>query len=203
MGTVQRDSTYRGAFPVAAGWYSMEVRARHEDRWTIATVERVGVGEVFVVVGHSVAHGGEIDFPGAEDDRVSTIALQPGGTESKWRYGFTGDPRYLPEKDEAKLFANYGTWIEQARKDAGFPNLAVVVNRQSPPDALGQIRRVQERMINEFPNCFPGPDYDTLDKQGKVDGIHLSESGARKAAQLWGDALDVNFFKTAVPLPPK
>ena len=61
------------------------------------TVERVGVGEVFVVVGHSVAHGGDINLPGAQDDRVNTIALPPGDTESKWHYKFTGDPRFLPE----------------------------------------------------------------------------------------------------------
>ncbi len=304
---VQSDFSYRGSVPVPAGWYSMEVRAHHDDQSTVATVERVGVGEVFVVVGHSVAHGGEINLPGAQDDRVNTIALPPGDTESKWQYTFTGDPRFLPEavgthfgsnvqpapagsgtyfwaafaehvaeqqnvpvlilnaafggtslehwaksargepfehsfvdssirmpyirlehaltkycagtglrailadqgqndwpeKDENKLIANYEAWIKQARKDAGFPNLAVVVNRQSPPDAFGQIRRVQERMINDFPNCFPGPDYDTLDKEDKVDGIHLSESGERKAAQLWADAVDANFFKTAVPLPAK
>ncbi|MEJ6579835.1 MAG: sialate O-acetylesterase [Akkermansiaceae bacterium] len=307
LGVVRPDSTYEGSLSVAAGWYSMEVRARHDDQWTVATVERVGVGEVFVVVGHSVAHGGEINLPGAQDDRVSTIALPPGDTESKWRYKFTGDPRFLPEavgthfgsnvqpapagngtyfwaafaehvaneqnvpvlilnaafggtsldhwaksargesfdhsfvkssirmpyirlehaltkycavtglrailadqgqndwpeKDEAKLIANYEAWIEQARKDTGFPNLALVVNRQSPPDAFGQIRRVQERMINEFPNCFPGPDYDTLDKQDKVDAIHLSESGAQKVARLWANALDADFYKTAAPLPPK
>jgi hypothetical protein len=60
-----------------------------------------------------------------------------------------------PERDEDKIFANYRAWIEQARKDAGFPRLAVVVNRQSPPDGFGQIRRVQDRVIREHPFCFP------------------------------------------------
>ncbi len=307
VGTAQADSTYRGSITVAAGWYSLEVRARGEGHSATATVERVGVGEVFVVVGHSVAHGGAINLPGAEDDRVSTIALPEGDMESKWQYRFTGDPRFLPdtvgrhfdsnvqpapagngtylwaafadhiarsqnvpvlirnaafggpslehwaksargepfthpfvdstirmpyirlehtlkkycaitglrailadqgqndwpEKDENKIVANYQAWIGQARKDTGFPNLAVVVNRQSPPDGFGQIRRVQERMIKGYPGCFPGPDYDTLDKEDTVDKVHLSESGARKAAQLWATALDANFFKAAVPLPAK
>lgn len=307
LGNVRPDFTYQGRMAVAAGWYGMEVRARHEDRWVVATVARVGVGEVFLVVGHSVAHGGEINLPGAQDDRVSTIALPPGDRESQWRYQSTGDPRFLPpavgshfssgvqpapagrgtyfwaafaeqvareqdvpvlllnaafggtnlehwarsargesfehsfvnaslrmpyirlkhaltrycavtglrailadqgqndwsEKDPEKLLANYQAWIQQARQDAGYPALAVVVNRQSPPDGPGLVRPVQERMIQGFPNYFPGPDYDTLVAADRYDRIHLSEAGARKAAHLWAAALDTNFFRTAIPLPPR
>ncbi len=307
LGAVQPDSSYRGKLTVAAGWYSLEVRARGDGQAATATVERVGVGEVFVVVGHSVAHGGPINLPGAEDDRVSTIALPPGDMESKRQYKFTGDARFLPpavgahfgsevqpapagsgtyfwatfaehvakaqnvrvlllnaalggtslehwaksargepfqhpfvisairmpyvrlehaltkycavtgvrailadqgqndwpETDENKILANYQAWIAQARKDASSPTLAVVVNRQSPPDGFGQIRRVQERMIKEYPYCFPGADYDTLKKEDTTDRIHLSESGERKAARLWADALDANFFKAAMPVPAK
>ncbi|MCW3052971.1 MAG: hypothetical protein JWN14_2141 [Chthonomonadales bacterium] len=79
----------------------------------------------------------------------------------------------------------------------------MVVNRQSPPDGFGQIRRVQERMIKEVPNCFPGADYDTLAKEDTVDRVHLSESGEKKAARLWAEALNVHFFNTAMPLLPK
>ena len=307
LGTVQPDFSYRGKLTAAAGWYSLEVRARGEGNAATATVERVGVGEVFVVVGHSVAHGGDINLPGATDDRVNTIALPAGDMELQRRYKFSGEARFLPEtvgrhyeanvqpaptgrgtyfwaafaehvaqaqnvpvlllnaafggtslehwaksargepfqhpfvissirmpyiqlehaltkycavtglrailadqgqndwpeKDENKITANYQAWIEQARQDAGFPNLAVVVNRQSPPDGFGQIRRVQERMIREYPHCFPGADYDTLGKEDTVDRIHLSESGARKAARLWADALNADFFKAAEPLAPK
>ena len=303
LGMVQPDSTYRGSLTVAAGWYSLDVRARGAGHSATASVERVGVGEVFVVVGHSVAHGGAINLPGAVDDRVSTIGLRPGDVESQWHYKFTGDPRFLPdtvgrhfdssvqpapagngtyfwaafaehvaksqnvpvlilnaafggtsldhwaksargesfthpfvmssirmpyirlehalkkycavtglrailadqgqndwpEKDENKILANYQAWIAQARKDTGFPNLAVVVNRQSPPDGFGQIRRVQDRMIKEVPYCFAGPDYDTLEKEDTVDKVHLSTSGARKAAQLWANALDEKFLKAAAP----
>ncbi|MEO8351884.1 MAG: sialate O-acetylesterase, partial [Chthoniobacteraceae bacterium] len=283
LGKVQADGSYQGKLPASAGWYSLEVRARNNENSAEATVSRVGVGEVFVVVGHSVAHGGQINLPGAEDDRVNTIALPAGDMESQRQYKFTGDPRFLPEavgshfdsnvqpapagigtyfwaafaeqvaksqnvpvlilnaafggtslehwaksargepfdhpfvkssigmpyirlehalkkyvsitglrailadqgqndwpeKDTEKIFANYRAWIEQARKDANFPNLAVVINRQSPPDGFGQIRPVQERVIEEVPFCFPGPDYDTLDPQDTVDKVHLSESGER------------------------
>lgn len=304
LGTVQPDFSYHGRLVAAAGWYSLEVRARGDGNVATASVERVGVGEVFVVVGHSVAHGGSINLPGATDDRVSTIALPAGDMESQRRYRTTGDPQSLPvpmgthfdshvqpapagngtyfwatfaehvaraqnvpvlllnaafggtslehwaksargesfehpfvkssirmpyirlehaltrygavtglrailadqgqndwpERDEQKIIANYQAWIDQARKDAGFPNLAVVVNRQSPPDGFGQIRRVQDRMIKDYPHCFPGPDYDTLAREDTTDRIHLSESGATKAARLWAEALDANFFRTAVPL---
>ncbi len=307
LGTVQSDYRYQGKLIAAAGWYSLEVRVRGEGITSIASVERVGVGEVFVVVGHSVAQGGHINLPGAEDDRVSTIALPAGDMESQRRYKLTGDPRFLPktvgthfdsnvqpapagrgtyfwaafaeqvareqnvpvlllnaafggtslehwaksasgesfehsfvissirmpyiqlehaltkyctvtglrailadqgqndwpEKDESKIIANYKAWIDQARKDSDFPNLAVVVNRQSPPDSFGQIRRVQDHMIKEHPYCFPGPDYDTLFKEDTTDKVHLSETGAKKAARLWADALDADFFKAAISLLPK
>ena len=306
LGTVQSDFRYRGKVMAAAGWYSLEVRARGDGNSATTAVERVGVGEVFLVVGHSVAHGGQINLPGAEDDRVSTIALPAGDMESQRRYTLTGDPRFLPEavgrhfdsnvqpapagngtyfwatfaehvartqnvpvlllnaafggtnlehwaksargepfehpfvissvrmpyirlehaltkycsvtglraiiadhgqndwpeKDEEKILANYKAWIDQARLDTGFPNLAVVVNRQSPPDGFGQIRRIQDRMIKEYPYCFPGADYDTLAKEDTTDKVHLSEAGAIKAARLWADALNADFFKAAVPLPP-
>jgi hypothetical protein len=307
LGPVQPDFTYRGRLTAAAGWYTLEVRARGGDHAASATVERVGVGEVFLVVGHSVAHGGQINLPGAADDRVSTIALPAGDQATQRRYQLTGDPQFLPpavgtqygdgiqpspagrgtyfwaafaervaraqnvpvlllnaafggtslehwaksargepfphpfvnsalrmpyirlehalkkygavtglrailadqgqndwpERDEAKILANYRAWIDQARRDTGFPELAVVVNRQSPPDGFGQIRRVQERIIREHPHCFPGADYDILAREDTTDKIHLSESGAKKAARLWAEALGPDFFKAALPLLPK
>jgi xylan 1,4-beta-xylosidase len=307
VGTVEPDSRYHGRLTVPAGWYSLQVRAGAAGRSAAASVDRFGVGEVFVVVGHSVAHGGSINLPGAADDRVSTVALPAGDMESQRRYKTTGDARFLPEptgthfgsgvqpaptgrgayfwaafgenvakqqnvpvlvlnaayggtslehwaksargeafdhsfvkssirmpyvqlehaitrycavtgvrailadqgqndwpeRDENKIFANYQAWIEQARKDAGSSRLAVVVCRQSPPDGFGQIRRVQDRVIREHSFCFPGANYDALAKEDTVDRVHLSESGARKAARMWADALTADFFKAAVPLPAK
>ncbi len=78
----------------------------------------------------------------------------------------------------------------------------MVVNRLSPPNGFGQIRRVQDRVIKEHPGCFPGPDYDTLAQEDTTDKVHLSESGAKKAARLWADALDADFFRAAAPLAP-
>ena len=307
VGTVQADSRWRGRLTVPGGWYSLQVRARADGRSAAASVDRFGVGEVFVVVGHSVAHGGSIDLPGAEDDRVSTVALPAGDMESQRHYKATGDARFLPEpvgaqfgsgvqpapagrgtyfwaafgehvarrqgvpvlvlnaafggtslehwaksargeafdhpfvrssirmpyvqlehalarycavtgvrailadqgqndwpeRDEDRIFANYRAWVEQARRDAGSPGLAVVVNRQSPPDGVGQVRRVQDRVIKELPFCFPGADYDTLAREDTVDRVHLSQSGERKAARMWAEALTADFFKAASPVPAK
>ncbi len=307
IGTVQPDFSYCGKLAAPAGWYSLEVRASVGDTAVSARVQRVGVGEVFVVVGHSVAHGGLINLPGAEDDRVNTIALPAGDPDALRRYRSNGDPALLPEavgrhfdfdvlpapsgrgtyfwaafaervaraqdvpvlllnaafggtslehwaksargeifdhpfvkasarmpyiqlehalkkycavtglrailadqgqndwpeRDEQKIFANYQAWIEQARRDTGFPNLAVVVNRQSPPDGFGQIRRVQDRVIREEPHCFPGADYDTFAPEDTTDRVHLSASGERKAARLWAEALNAVFFRAAEPLTAK
>ncbi len=307
LGTVQADLSYRGALVVPAGWYSLEVRAVGLGDLAQASVERVGVGEVFVVVGHSVAHGAQINLPGAKDDRVSTIALAAGDMESQRSYRISGDPQFLPaavgsqfddnvqpapvgrgtyfwaafaeqvakeqnvpvlvmnaafggtslehwakssrgekfdhpfvnssirmpyiqllhalskygaitglrailadqgqndwpEKDEERILANYQAWIDQIRKEMEFTELAVVINRQTPPPNAEHIRRVQDRMIKEHPHCFAGPDYDTLSQNDTTDGIHLSEVGAQKAATLWARALDVDFFKSAQPLLPR
>ena len=307
VGTVGQDFNYRGEMTAPTGWYALEVRTLGPGQSATTKVQRVGVGEVFVVVGHSVAHGGSINLPGATDDRVNTIALPGGDPEAQRRYKFSGDPAFLPplvgahfgadiqpapagngtyfwaafaeriaqsqkapvlllnaafggtslehwaksargesfphpfvqsavrmpyirlehaltkyctftglrailadhgqndwpEKDEARIFAHYLAWIEQARKDARFPQLAVVVNRQSPPGGIGQIRRVQDRVIKEIPYCFAGPDYDTFAKEDTTDRVHLSEAGAKKAAQAWADALGAKFWQTTKPLAPK
>lgn len=81
---------------VPAGWYRLEVRAKSKRREANATVERVGVGEVFIVVGHSVAHGGRTNLAGATDDRVNTIAWPADSAEQRREYERTADPRLLP-----------------------------------------------------------------------------------------------------------
>lgn len=305
--TVGEDFSYSGKLAGREGWWSLEVRAQGKERSTTNSVERVGIGEVFLVAGHSVAQGGEVNLPGAVDDRVNTIALPAGEMERRRRYQSTGEERWLPElvgtrfrsdvqpapaghgtyfwarfaervaraqnvpvlilnagfggtnlehwaissrgepfehpfvksairmphlrvehalkrycsttglrailadhgqndwpeRDAEKIFSNYKAWIEATRADAGFENLAVVVNRQSPPAGPNLVRRVQERVAREIPHCFPGPDYDTLAPADRPDGIHLGEAGATKAAELWAGALDEGFFRTATPLPGK
>lgn len=105
------------------------------------------------------------------------------------------------EKDPEKIFKNYKFFITQARNDLRYPHLALVVNRQHPPQATA-VRTAQERML-QLPDCFPGPDYDRdLDAADTYDGVHLSAAGVEKAATLWAVALDQNFFTLSNPYLP-
>ncbi len=63
----------------------------------VANVPRVGVGEVFIVVGHSVAQGGDLNLPGSNDDRVNTVALDQNQAGQIQEYERTGSPQFLPQ----------------------------------------------------------------------------------------------------------
>lgn len=307
LGIAHADGRFDEGLRVKAGWHRLEVRAKTLRGVVIATVDRVGVGEVFIVVGHSVAHGGRTNLAGAVDDRVNTIAWTTNSAAARKDYERTADSRFLPpllgtqfgndvvpgpfghgtyfwaqfaervaraqdvpvlllnaafggtslehwaksargerfehsfvksdlrmpyinlhhalrhyatvtgvrailadqgqndwpEPDARKVFTNYLAFVEQARTDLGFPQLAVVVNRATPPGNKTAIRNAQERMIRDVPHCFAGPDYDTLAKADRYDGVHLSESGMARAAQLWAEALTPAFFQQAVPYQPQ
>ena len=105
-----------------------------------------------------------------------------------------------PATDEDQVFLNYQTFVKQAREDLNDPELAVVVNRQTPQNAPN-VRHVQDRMVKE-PYCFPGPDYDVLEEEDRLDGIHLSASGMAKAADMWAAALTPAFFRKSKPYLP-
>ncbi|MFD2570973.1 sialate O-acetylesterase [Spirosoma soli] len=65
---------FRGSVTVSAGWYRLDVRAKSGSATLAQTqVNRVGVGEVFVVAGQSNAYGGFERVPGATEDRVSCL----------------------------------------------------------------------------------------------------------------------------------
>ncbi len=298
---------FRGSLTAPGGWYNLEVRAlagAGKDAAGAATLERVGVGEVFVVIGHSVAQGQDINLPGATDDRVSTVSLIE-EADSYDTYHHTADPNFLPppvfvkfatgikaapyshgtyfwarfaelvaqnqnvpvllynaafggtslehwsnasqgiqfqhsfvrahirmpyinlyntlkkyvpltgiravladqgandwpQKDANIVFNYYKTSVDQSRKDLGFENLAVVVNRHTPFFRDKAIREAQERMLKTH-DCFPGPDYDIFAKEDRPDQIHIGEKGLPKAAKMWADALDADFFKNSKPYLP-
>lgn len=105
---------FSGTIAVKGGWYNLQMRAIKNDVIVIDTliVQRVGIGEVFMYVGHSNAQGGAYGQtgPDATDDRVSCIAVgkepscngiipyQPAtSSDSLWcNYLKTGDAQYLP-----------------------------------------------------------------------------------------------------------
>ena len=300
------DGRFAGQLKIKGGWYRLEVRATYRRQHATARVERVGIGEVFIVVGHSVAHGGRTNLTDATSDLVNTIAWPTNSDAARKEYERTADPQLLPalvgahftdgvrpapfgngtyfwaqfadrvaaaqgvpvlllnaafggtslehwaksargqqfehsfvksplrmpyinlhhalrryatvtgvrailadqgqndwpENDAGKVFTNYVMWVEQARVDLGFPALAVVVNRASPPGNRPIIRRVQEQMIREVPHCYAGPDYDTLRKSDRYDAVHFSASGLPHAAQLWADTLNTRFFQEVTPYQP-
>ncbi len=306
LGNTRPDGRFDARLRVPAGWYRLDVEVRGGSQMACGTVSNVGVGEVFIVVGHSVAQGGDINLAGATDDRVNTIAWPTNSETTLREYERTADPQLLPpfrgtqfgagvvpapfghgtyfwaqfaervartqdvpvlllnaafggtslehwaksargepfehsfvkselrmpyinlqhalrryasvtgvrailadqgqndwpETDGGKVFANYATWVAQARTDLGFPELAVVVNRATPPGTRTTIREVQERVIREIPFCFPGPDYDTLAPADRYDHVHLSAAGLPHAAQLWAEALPASFFSQVKPYLP-
>lgn len=65
---------FRGKVTVSAGWYRLDVRAKAGTTVLAQTpVNRVGVGEVFVVAGQSNAFGGFERVPSAAEDRVMCV----------------------------------------------------------------------------------------------------------------------------------
>ena len=71
---VPGSSVFRGQVLVSAGWYRLDVRAKSGTTLLTETqVNRVGVGEVFVVAGQSNVMGGFQRVPNAADDRVSCV----------------------------------------------------------------------------------------------------------------------------------
>jgi len=102
--------TLRTSTAATGGWYNLEIRALAGST-IVATglVERVGVGEVFVVVGHSVAAGQDENMEGADDDRVNTVAVDQESRAFK-KYLETGSPTDLPEAG----FCHFGSGVAPA-----------------------------------------------------------------------------------------
>ena len=85
---------FNGTLTIQGGWYNLSVRLMRDNQEVAAqTVERVGVGEVFVVAGQSNA--GEIrrDGEAAQDDRVNCV---------NYRY----DPAQFPNDAPTPVFSH-------------------------------------------------------------------------------------------------
>lgn len=117
---------FSGAISAKGGWYNLQMRAIKNGFVIIDTliVQRVGIGEVFMYVGHSNAQGGAYGQtgPDATDDRVSCIPVgkepscngrvpfQPAiGSDSLWcNYLQTGDAQFLPVLTFSKVTKTAG-----------------------------------------------------------------------------------------------
>ena len=87
--------SYSGTLTGSGGWYDLEVRGiANGNPEGLAVLPRVGIGEVFLIVGHSNAQGGASPSVGSTDDRVSSIRFP---TAQMWNsYDQTADTTYLP-----------------------------------------------------------------------------------------------------------
>ncbi|WP_019987624.1 sialate O-acetylesterase [Rudanella lutea] len=73
IGLLNANKAFRGSITGSGGWYRLEVRAWADGNLAAETsIDRVGVGEVFVIAGQSNAFGIQ-EAGGASDDRVSVV----------------------------------------------------------------------------------------------------------------------------------
>lgn len=89
--TIQDNITggvYAGDLTGQGGWYNLEVRGMNGNQQVggVVTVERVGIGEVFIVAGQSNAQGVHQFAPNPSNDRVNCVNYQYPGN------GFPNDP---------------------------------------------------------------------------------------------------------------
>jgi hypothetical protein len=69
-----RGGRFGGMVTIRGGWYRLYVRAMANTTvLSESVIDRIGVGEVFIVAGQSNAAGGQQSNPGATDDRVSVV----------------------------------------------------------------------------------------------------------------------------------
>jgi hypothetical protein len=71
-----KDGTYSGQINGTGGWYNVEVRAMKNGVFkSLAVVNKIGIGEVFIVAGQSNAQGLLMFQPnGSKDDRVNAYS---------------------------------------------------------------------------------------------------------------------------------
>ncbi|GAB4015407.1 T9SS type A sorting domain-containing protein [Spirosoma koreense] len=79
---------YAGDLQGQGGWYNLEVRGMNGDQQVGSTtvIERVGIGEVFIIAGQSNAQGIHQSAPNPGNDRVNCVNYQYPPT------GFPNDP---------------------------------------------------------------------------------------------------------------
>lgn len=97
-------NAFVGKINAKGGWYNLKIRTLVNNTIQDSiTIERIGVGEVLISVGHSNAQGGSygVTGPDATDDRVNCIEM--GKVPScEGRY-----PRYQPASNTDSTWCNY------------------------------------------------------------------------------------------------
>lgn len=109
---------FYGNLTASGGWYQLEVRSKSGTTITFSsTVDRVGIGEVFIVAGQSNATGSNElpSGPGATDDRVNSVDFQ--------NYNPLNDPAIQPYSNVQMPYPIY-THLASATRLAPFGNNA-------------------------------------------------------------------------------
>lgn len=111
--TIASDLTggvFGGFLTSAGGRFDLEVRAMNSGNQQVGgsvTVEKVGVGEVFLIVGHSNASAAESPMVGAASDLVNSINVNA-NPALRNQYLQTGSPNDLPPLEPTHLCQNCG-----------------------------------------------------------------------------------------------
>lgn len=105
---------FYGMMTIKGGWYKLEVRGiKTGSEPKLYSVERVGVGEIFVVAGQSNATGGDANpnGPGAANDQVNSVDFQnvSGGTITEYNNVQLPCPQFvhLDANTKTAPFGNY------------------------------------------------------------------------------------------------
>jgi hypothetical protein len=118
-----KDKTFRGLVKIAAGgWFRLEVRAvRGETVLAAASVEPIGVGDVFVVAGQSYAEGANDELLKVEDPHGRVAAFDR--IQGTWRVAHDPQPNI---NDGGTIWPALGNLLlPVARVPIGFVNVAV------------------------------------------------------------------------------
>ncbi len=103
-----RGGMFAGLMTLKAGWYQLHVRGLFNGKIVSQdSLARVGVGEVFLIMGHSNAAGDDLYTKGAEEERVISVnsKLQSG------KYGADegpANPVYLQDLEFSQLCRDCG-----------------------------------------------------------------------------------------------
>jgi hypothetical protein len=181
---------FRGFLNAAGGWYRLEVRGILNDQVVASTsVDRVGVGEVFLIAGQSNASGYfNSGNPPANDDRVNCISnfKAAGGTAEPNFPSFsklTANVDIAPEGNGSWCWGRLGDLLAQRLNvpilfvNAGSEAMGVTEWRRSADGAAG---------YNPYSNNFAKPGFPYQSFRNSLN-YYINQLGIRAVLWLQGE----------------
>jgi hypothetical protein len=113
-----------------------------------------------------------------------------------------GEADNFKDTDSDWYFNDLRTVIEASRNESG-KNISWVVSLTSYDNQHGADSRItdaQQRVINNVPNVFQGPNTDLI-QIPRIDGegVHFKDDGLRQLGDAWAQQLNDNFFANSDP----